>query len=364
MSLRVLLVVVLIALATVESRRGSVLKTRTKARSRAHLTRQKCLDYKEEIAYEDPRDGVKDLVCIDFDGTITLTYSTKEEWVQKTLDGTKEEEVAVLREGIAKMRETAYVGIVSNGVTSVIEQYLATWKIKVDFVSGNAFFSDPAKKVTRIKCIYDYYGGKFNHLMLIDDDGKNLVALKGGEATFTPTAVETFKITEGATSFLHSVEGPNTMKAVLAKVSEEWVITEEDLEAPTSKGGLSIVIPDNPEPDIIIIPEEKFCCCNADGKAVERSYPDIVSAERECVGNDVFVVQLASAEQSCRRECPGLVAGKFKWCCCGTEGDKRGKALGQAYETRAAVTEVCGLPNKIMALHATQSCRHECPKAI
>jgi len=74
------LVVALIALATVESRRGSIIKR--KATAHAKVERLKCLDYKEEIAYEPARE-MKDLVCIDFDGTITLTYSTKEEWVQK-----------------------------------------------------------------------------------------------------------------------------------------------------------------------------------------------------------------------------------------------------------------------------------------
>jgi len=269
-----------------------------------------------------------------------------------------------LRDGIAKMRETAYVGIVSNGVGSVIEQYLATWNIKVDFVSGNAFVSDPAKKVTRIKCIFDYYGAKFNHLMLIDDDGRNLVALKEGKATFTPTVVETFKIVEGETSFLHSVKGIETMKTVLTKVAGDWIIVEEELPSPPKSEGLSIVIPDNDEPDIVILPEEKFCCCNKDGKAMDQPYTDRATAEGACKGADQFVVQLASAEQSCRKECPALAEKEFKWCCCGTEGKNRGKALGQAYPNRAAVTEVCKVPNLIMALHATQSCRAECPKVV
>jgi len=362
MTCRLLLVVVaLIALATVEGRRG-ILK---KAKGHARLEIE-CAGYPNIIA-DEPREAIKDLVCLDFDGTITEGYTTSQ--YDESMKDIPEERVAVFRTAVEEMRKKAYVGIMSNGITTVIQKYLDDWKIKVDFVSGNDFHEDAKLKVTRIACLASHYKGKFNHILLVDDSKPNLDALHENKATFAPTVIETMWIVKGGgskgNSFLHAANGATTCETIFRHIAQDWAVIEEELEEPKTKDpGLTIVIPDNNSPDIVIIPEEKFCCCNcAKNTAVDQPFTTALAAQAVCAGEgpSAFVAQLASPDQSCRAECPNLCGTFFaKWCCC-----QNGHALGQAYPSFAAVRAVCvGGTRKILALHADQSCRAECPHVV
>jgi hypothetical protein len=233
-----LIIVVLIGLANVDGRRDLILKRKSKVQAHDEIV---CLDpeekpYQEKIWFDEvakaleERKDVHNVVCLDFDGTITKSHTSLpdlEEDTNKLVLG--EKFLPIFKAAVEKLRKSAFVGILSNGHGDVIRRYLAKWEVPVDFVSGNKFYQDDEKKVNRIKCVVNYYSSANpQHVVLVDDDHSNCDRLEGSQDVFGGVKVECMRIRKGAQSFL-SAAGAQTIEALEGRVRSWDEVVEQEV---------------------------------------------------------------------------------------------------------------------------------------